>query len=406
MSTERQVGPGALISVAEHRSTILSAMGVTQPIDLVGHWCVGAALAADVVARVAVPTFTNSAMDGYAVRAADVARVPVRLAVTADIPAGRPSVIPLTSGTAQRIMTGAPLPDGADAVVRVEWTDAGMGEVRIGRSVPVGQDVRFAGEDVLAGAVVARVGQSVSAGLLGASAAIGVGQLTVHRRPRVVVVSTGDELAVPGADLGAGMIYESNSRMLEALVGPAGGEVVDVATLTDDIGQASRRLQAWAAAADVIITTGGVSAGAFEVVKQACEEVGTVEFVKVAVQPGKPQGFGLIGMTPIITLPGNPVSAFVSFELFARPALRALGGHAVTDRPAVTLVLTEPVRRSPDRHRYIPARADLGAGTVAPTAKHGSHMVTAVAEADALISISAGHDQVFAGEPCEVMLLL
>jgi molybdopterin molybdotransferase len=235
---------------------------------------------------------------------------------------------------------------------------------------------------------------------------VGVDRLTVHRRPRVVIASTGDELAKPGTALSAGMIYESNSRMLAPMVREAGGAVVEVATLTDDVDEAVANLQAWTNCSDVIVTTGGVSAGAFEVVKQAFERIGTVRFFKVAVQPGKPQGFGSLAATPVIALPGNPVSAFVSFELFVRPALRYLGGHEVIDRPTVVLALTESLRRSPERYRYVPARADLSTGTVTPSGRQGSHMVTALADTNALIGIPAGPDPVVAGSACEVLLLL
>ncbi|MEI6620456.1 MAG: gephyrin-like molybdotransferase Glp [Actinomycetes bacterium] len=400
------MSPEALISVAEHRSTILASLQRMEAVELLLDQCVGAALAAEVKARVPVPTFTNSSMDGYAVRSADVAQAPVRLTVTGDIPAGRPSSVVLSRGTAQRIMTGAPLPTGADAVVRVEWTDGGTAEVLIERPAPVGQDVRKVGEDVPEGAIIAGLGASVTAGLIGASAAVGVDRLTVHRRPRVVIASTGDELVTSGTVLGAGMIYESNSRMLAPMVRQAGAEVVEVTTLTDNVDEAVENLLAWTSRSDVIVTTGGVSAGAFEVVKQAFERIGSVRFVKVAVQPGKPQGFGSLAATPVIALPGNPVSAFVSFELFVRPALRYLGGHKVIDRPTAVMVLTESLRRSPERHRYVPARADLSTGTVTPSGRQGSHMVTALADTNALIGVPAGSDVVAAGSVCEVLLLL
>ena len=255
----------------------------------------GRVLAEDVTAPLSLPVFDNSAMDGYAVRAEDVAgaddRNPVKLPVAEDIPAGRTDPLTLAPGTAHRIMTGAPLPAGATAVVPVELTDGGTETVEIRTTPKVGQHLRHAGEDVTAGTTVLRAGQLVTPAALGLAAALGLGALTVLPRQRVLVMSTGSELVSAGTELKPGQIYESNAIMLAAAVREAGGEVVATTTSSDDVAQFSTVLEGYAGQADLIITSGGVSAGAYEVVKDAFGG-GAVEFVKVAMQPGMPQGAG------------------------------------------------------------------------------------------------------------------
>ena len=268
-------------------------------------------LAADVDAPLSLPVFDNSAMDGYAVRAEDVAGAdadhPVRLPVAADIPAGRTDPLTLAPGTTHRIMTGAPLPAGADAIVPVEATDAGTETVEIRAASRSGQHVRRAGEDVTVGTTVLRAGQPVTPAALGLAAALGLGELTVIPRQRVLVMSTGSELVSAGTELKAGQIYESNAIMLAAAVREAGGEVVATPTSSDDVTQFSAVLEGYSGQADLIITTGGVSAGAYEVVKDAFG-AGAVDFVKVAMQPGMPQGAGRVtgAAGPATSSPGTP----------------------------------------------------------------------------------------------------
>ena len=352
----------------------------------------GLALASDVTAALSLPVFDNSGMDGYAVRVADVSGAstanPVRLPVAEDIPAGRTDPLTLSPGTVHRIMTGAPVPAGADGIVPVEQTDAGLpgGPVEIRMTPKPGQHIRKAGEDVAAGAVVLRAGQVVTPAVLGLTAALGIGELPVTPRQRVLVVSTGSELIPAGATLQPGQIYESNAVMLAAAVREAGAEVVAMATAGDDVAQFSAVIEAHAERADLIITSGGVSAGAYEVVKDAFGGQG-VEFAKVAMQPGMPQGAGTINGTPIITLPGNPVSALVSFEVFIRPALRAAMGLPDPRRPRHTAALAEDLTSPPGRRQYRRGVYDAASGTVTSYGPPASHHLRWLASANCLLEI-------------------
>ena len=352
----------------------------------------GLALAADVTAPLSLPVFDNSGMDGYAVLVADVvgaaADSPVRLPVAEDIPAGRTDSLTLAPGTAHRIMTGAPVPAGADGIVPVEQTDAGLpgGVVEIRMTPKPGQHIRRAGEDVAAGAVVLRSGQVVTPAVLGLAAALGLGDLPVTPRQRVLVVSTGSELVSAGTALQPGQIYESNAVMLAAAVREAGADVVAMATAGDDVAQFSAVIDAHKDRADLIITSGGVSAGAYEVVKDAFGGQG-VEFVKVAMQPGMPQGAGTVGGIPIITLPGNPVSALVSFEVFIRPALRAAMGLPDAHRPRRTAALAEDLTSPPGRRQFRRGVYDAAAGTVTSYGPPASHHLRWLASSNCLLEI-------------------
>ncbi|MDT5089063.1 MAG: molybdopterin molybdotransferase, partial [Mycobacterium sp.] len=267
----------------------------------------GRVLSEDVTATVSLPVFDNSAMDGYAVRGTEVAAAtpddPVTLPVAEDIPAGRVDVPALEPGTAHRIMTGAPVPSGATAVVPVEATDGGVDFVSIHAPAAEGKHIRRAGEDVMAGSVVLRAGQVVTPAVIGLSAALGLPVLPVIPPQRVLLVSTGSELVSPGATLRPGQIYESNSVMLAAAVREAGADVVAVKTVSDDVAQLAAVLDRYAAVSDLIITSGGISAGAYEVVKDAFGRSGDrgVEFARVAMQPGMPQGAGRVADTSILT---------------------------------------------------------------------------------------------------------
>lgn len=319
-------------SVAEHQRIVAELIrarpGATVPLAET----LGLVLGADVVAPLSLPVFDNSAMDGYAVYADDTAAAtteqPVVLPVTEDIPAGRTDSLTLRPGTAHRIMTGAPLPAGATGIVPVEATDGGVDSVAIHQPAAPGRHIRRAGEDVAAGTTVLNAGAVLTPAALGLVAALGLAELTVTPRQRVLVISTGSELVAPGTELQPGQIYESNAVMLAAALREAGTQVLATQTAGDDIAQFNAVLDRYAGDADLIITSGGVSAGAYEVVKDAFGRAGDagVEFVKVAMQPGMPQGVGTVAGTTIVTLPGNPVSALVSFEVFIRPALRAAMG--------------------------------------------------------------------------------
>ncbi|GDY30234.1 molybdopterin molybdenumtransferase [Gandjariella thermophila] len=376
--------------MAEHRATVAGLLGRTPAVRLPLADCLGLALAEDLTAPIPLPSFDNSAMDGYAVRSVDVAGAsqdrPVELPVAEDVPAGRTDLVPLQPGTAHRIMTGAPVPPGADAVVPVEHTDAGTERVRFLSAAAPGRNVRKAGEDVTEGATVLAAGTELGPAQLGLAAAVGRAELAVHRRPRVLVLSTGSELVEPGARLQPGQIYESNGIMLAAAVREAGGEAELLRFVPDDVAEFRAALSPRLSTVDLVLTSGGVSAGAYEVVKDALAEHG-VRFTKVAVQPGMPQGAGRYLGVPVVTLPGNPVSSHVSFEVFVRPALRAAAGHAQPHRPRLSAELAEAVRSPRGRRQYLRGDHDPATGRVRPVGGPGSHLLGSLAVANCLIEI-------------------
>jgi molybdopterin molybdotransferase len=401
-----------VIGVQEHLDRILATVKVIRPFEQGVLDAQGCVLAEDVTARGSLPGFTNSAMDGYAVRAADVAGAradaPVVLPVVNDIAAGNTAPLSLAPGQTMRIMTGAPMPRGADAVVPVEATDGGV--VRVQVSVPsvVGQHVREEGDDVHAGDVVLRRGTLLGPGQIALLAAAGLSRIRVVPRPRVVILSTGDELVEVGAHPSFGQIIDSNSVMLSAAVTAVGATPFRVGGVPDDARVLKDTLEGQLVRADAIVTTGGVSMGAFDTVKEVLSRVGTMQFDKVAMRPGMPQGFGVLGegAVPVFTLPGNPVSALVSFHVFVAPALRALAGRPEPSWPPgyVPAVAAERFTSVPGKMEFVRVVLDDDRATLA--GGQGSHMLGSLAVADALAVIPEDVTEVQPGDPLECLPLL
>jgi molybdopterin molybdotransferase len=379
---------------------------------------IGLVLGDDVVAAEAVPPFTNTAMDGYAVRAADTDAAPVALPVVAEVAAGHPADRPLGAGEAMRIFTGAPLPDGADAVVMVERTerlDDGRA-VRIDVTVPPGNHVRAAGEDLKPGERLFGAGDEITPARLGVLASLGVDRVTAHPRPRVGVMSTGDELVTGAAPLRPGQIRDSNRPTLLALVAQAGFEAVDLGRAPDDEGAIAASIEQGVATCDAVLSSGGVSMGDIDLVKVVLDRMGDMRWMQVAIRPAKPLAFGLVAgpsgvQVPVFGLPGNPVSSMVSFALFARPGIRRLAGHP-DDRlhlPRLPAVADEALPRRPDgkvAFVRVVAQADPAGGPlrVRSSGGQGSHQLGAMARADGLAVLPDG-DGAAAGDPVAVILL-
>ncbi|MET7631956.1 gephyrin-like molybdotransferase Glp [Streptomyces sp. NPDC058232] len=429
-------------SVDEHLEDILAAVRPLEPIELQLPEAQGCVLVEDVMVEIALPPFDNSSMDGYAVRTADLEgaseEFPAVLTVIGDVAAGSDGLSgdqTVGPGEAARIMTGAPLPAGAEAVVPVEWTDGGTGggpadtmrahsrapqdaggEVRVHRPVAARAHVRARGSDVQPGDLALRAGSVIGPPQIGLLAAIGRSTVKVRPRPRVVVISTGSELVQPGEELTGGQIYDSNSFALTAAARDAGAISYRVGAVTDDADMLRATIEDQLIRADIVVTTGGVSVGAYDVVKEALSAVGDadepgsgIEFRKLAMQPGKPQGFGSIGPehTPLLALPGNPVSSYVSFELFVRPAIRALMGLKDVTRPTVRATLkTDSALSSPSgKRQFLRGTYDAEEGTVTPVGGSGSHLIAALAQADALIVLPEDVTSAEPGTVTEVILL-
>ncbi len=377
----------------------------------------GLVLAEAVVAGEAVPPFANSAMDGYAVVAADTAgasdAAPVRLAVVAEVAAGHPADQRLLPGAAMRIFTGAPLPDGADAVVMVERTERldGGAAVAIRASAQVGDHVRAAGGDLEVGDEVAAAGEQLAAGHLGLLATIGAREVVAHRRPRVGVASTGDELVDGGGPLGPGQIRESNRGALLGLLAEDGFEPIDLGLVADDEAAITAVVERGAATCDAVLTSGGVSMGDIDLVRVVLDRMGEMRWMQIAIRPAKPFAFGLVGdgAVPVFGLPGNPVSSMVSYELLARPALRRMAGHPAArwHRPRTPAVAAEALPRRPDGKLHLARvageRDASGVLAVRSAGGQASHQLTAMARAHGLALLPDGHG-IAAGEPVEVLL--
>jgi molybdopterin molybdotransferase len=399
--------------VEAHLARVLAAIRPVEPARLGLEAAEGTVLAADAAAATPLPSFDNSSMDGYAVHAADIAaatgQAPVTMPVTDQVPAGDTRAVIVAPGTCVRIMTGALLPAGADAVVPVEMTDGGTDRARFSQPVVKGNAIRRRGDDVAEGDVLLPAGTRLGPAQIALLGASGHGSVLVRGAPRVAVIATGNELSEPGSPLVPGQIWESNSYMLAAAVRQAGGSATRHRA-GDDPETILALIRELSAQADLLITSGGVSMGGeHDVVKAALSgsKAGMITFRKVAMQPGMPQGSGVVGpdQTPILTLPGNPVSAFVSFWLFGRPALAALQGLAPTPAPARRARLTGPVRSPQDRRSYLRGVLGPDGAAVTPLTGQGSHQLGALARANALIVVPEEVTSMAAGEVADVISL-
>jgi len=402
-----------VITVVEHLERIIGTVRRLPPIGLNLLDAQGCVLAEDVTSEVALPGFTNSAMDGYAVHAQDLdaatGGATVTLPVVHDIAAGNTQALSLAPGQSMRIMTGAPVPHGADAVVPVELTDGGLTKVTFSARVSAGASVRRAGEDVRTGDVVMRSGTRLEPRQIALLAAVGCGRVPVTPKPRVVVISTGDELIEPGSVPGFGQVVDSNGLMLTAAVRALDCIPFRVGCVRDDARTFLGTIESQLLRADAVITTGGVSMGAYDTVKEVLSRVGTMRFDKVAMQPGMPQGFGVLGddEVPVFTLPGNPVSAMVSFEVFVAPALRVMAGRRQHESPLVTAVAAhdwETPEGKVQFARVVLSRNSSGY-TVAIAGLQGSHALGGMASANALAVIPAEVTLVRAGDKVRCHLL-
>lgn len=406
MGHRHHVDPAELEPLADYRRRVLSGLSPLTPIQTALSEAHGSVLAEDVAAPGDIPPFANSAMDGYAVAASTVtAGEPLH--VVGEIAAGaaeRPSPGP---GQAVRIMTGAPLPAGVDAIVPVELVDERGHEVVLNIQPAAGENVRDAGESVRAGETVLTAGRPLGAAEIGMLAAMGVGRVLVHPRPRVAVLATGDELIEPGKPLRPGQIHESNSYLLAAQVTEAGAIPFRQPIAVDDRASLKRAFRGALAQADLLVTSGGVSAGRYDLSKQVLADMGDVSFSKVGMQPGMPQAFGTIDGVPVFGLPGNPVSAAVSFEVHVRPAIRRLQGRDDLNRPRLTARLAEGVRSPEHKVSFLRVTLERTADgwAASTTGAQGSGILRSMVLADGLAEIPADRTSLDAGEQVVVHLL-
>jgi len=395
--------------LVEMQAEVLDSVPLLEPVAVGFEEAPGAVLAGDVVAPDDLPGFENSAMDGFAVRSADVADPPTELTVVDDVAAGSMPAAEVAAGTASRIMTGAPIPTGADAIVPVEATDAaGDGRVRILAAATVGDHIRPTGGSVRAGSLVFNGGLRLRAPHVSVMASMGVRPVVRHR-PVVAIMSTGDELVAPSTkDLKPGEIRDSNRTLLEGLLHELGADVRDYGIVGDTPGSFEAALDDATSGADAVVTSGGVSMGAYDVVKLSLRERGTVDFWKIAMQPGKPFGFGTVEGVPFFGLPGNPVSVFVSFEQFMRPALLTMMGAERVFRDRVAGVLDAGIDTNPDKAVFVRVSAERDSRGVWHARLSGgqsSNVLSALAFADALAVIPAGVGRVEPGGSVELEMI-
>jgi molybdopterin molybdotransferase len=394
-----------LLSVEEARDRILSLASLTES-ELVSIEQAAGRVPAEtsILASVDVPPFANSSMDGFALRAADA---PGELPIVGEAAAGAASLPMLEAGTAVRIMTGALLPLGADAVVPIEEAEL-IGEDRVGLPpTAVGANVRPRGHDTRAGERIELPIEPLTPATIAMLASLGIGQITVRRRPRVAILSTGDELAAPGDPLSPGQIHDANTPALAAAVLEAGGEPVVLPRVRDEPAAIERALRAAVSAADLVVASGGVSVGRYDHVRAAIERLGELGFWRIAVQPGKPLAFGSVGARPVVGLPGNPVSALVTFELFVRILLRGMLGMGGDGRFHVSARLDERVPKDRDRRAYLRVivRSGPDGWEASPAGGQGSAQLRSLAAANALLVVPEGEPAGEAGARYDAILL-
>jgi molybdopterin molybdotransferase len=401
-----------LTPVDDHLAAILDMLGTPEPIELRLADALGLVLADDVVSSVTVPSFPNSGMDGYAVRAADVEAAtgdtPVTLEIVGEVLAGSAELPAMGPGQCVRIMTGAPVPADADAVVPVETTSGGEGSTRVHRAVERGQNVRHPGEDLRPGQALVAAGRRLAPADLALLAAAGTTRVSCVPPPRVVILVSGDELVPAEHEPGPGQIRDVNGPMLAAMVRAAGGVPFSAGIVRDDRKALMYAFDTNLGHADLFVCSGGASAGSHDLLPEVIGRLGEVTSVKVAMKPGMPQIRGRIANTPVIGLPGNPVSSFVSFEAFVRPAIRHLQGRRDVQRPTVTARAAEALTAPPAKRGYLRvtlARDDQG-WTASPTGHQGSHVISSIASADGLAVVPEDVTEIAAGEQVRVHLLV
>jgi molybdopterin molybdotransferase len=401
-----------LTSVDAHLAAILAMLPSPQPIELRTADGLGLVLAEAATCEVTLPSTDNSAMDGYALVADDLVQAtrdrPVRLVVIGEVAAGAQPPMTVARGACVRIMTGAPLPPGADAIVPVELTVGDEGSATFHLPARVGDNIRHAGEDLVPGQPLVAVGRRLAPADVALLSAAGVSRVVCVPAPRVVIMSTGDELVPAEREPLPGQVRDSNGPMLAAMVKATGGLPFVTGAIPDDRAALIEAFESNLGHADLFICTGGASAGTRDLLAEVIGDLGEAHAVKVAMRPGMPQIRGRIGSTPVIGLPGNPVSSFVSFEVFVRPAIRALQGRRDVHRPTVIGRVVEPLHAPAHKRGYLRVRLarDGATWTVRPTGAQGSHIITSIAQADGLAIVPEAVTEVRVGDEVRVMLLV
>lgn len=378
----RPLPTGPLLDVDIARTRVLERVAVLDHVEMPLAHAIGLVVADEIRAPHPMPRFSNSAMDGFAVRSADADTAPVTLKLVGEIKAGDPGDVPVEPGTAARIMTGAVLPRDADAVIEVEETSERNGTVEVNVAVAPGRNVRPAGDDFDEGALLVSPGTEIGAGEAALLASIGAVRVQVHRKPRVAVVVTGDEIVPPEQEPAPGQIRDSNSIALQVLLAEAGAEVLFLEHVPDTLEAHVAAFERSAERSDLIVSSGGVAVGEFDFVKDAVERLGSIELWRVAMQPGKPVVLGEVLGVPFLGLPGNPVSVHVGFEQFVRPAVRKMRGHRDLTRPTITAGLASSLEKRPGRLHFVRVRLSRSReGWLAtPTGAQGSHVQSSLAD--------------------------